>query len=202
MKLVINFYANVSETSVNDLIRFVTSELAQQSERRVVEELVLQISSSGGSSDHGLLAYNYLKQLSLKITTIGMGNVDSAAVMLFCAGNQRLAMPSCRFVLHEALATINGQFGSLKLAEMARLIERITDDYVDVVSKVTGQKKQKVSRLVKDGGVLSSAEAKTKGLVTEVIDKPYLKEMKDLSILLINNAGTPVPTQPHKSAEI
>src|SRR3989344_5452787 len=137
MKILVNFYANVTEQSVNNLILFVTQQLAQQNPQKVYDELIIQISSSGGSSDHGLLAYNFLKQISIKKTTIGMGNVDSAAIMIFAAGDKRLAMPSCRFVLHEAIATINGQFSPSKLNEMARLIKRITDDYSEVVSNVT-----------------------------------------------------------------
>ncbi len=201
MKIVVNFYANVSEGSVNDLINYVTQQLATQNEQRIVDELIIQISSSGGSSDHGLLAYNYLKQLSINITTIGMGNVDSAAVMIFAGGSKRLSAPSCRFVLHEALATINGQFGSTKLGEMSKLIERITDDYTEVISKVAGKNKARIRSQVKQGSVLSSEEAKKLGLVTEIIDKPYLSDMKDLAILLINNPKQ-VDQNPQKKSEV
>ncbi|MBI2098718.1 MAG: ATP-dependent Clp protease proteolytic subunit [Candidatus Wildermuthbacteria bacterium] len=187
MKILINFYANVSEGSVNDLIKFITIQLAQQNPQKPIDELVIQISSSGGSSDHGLLAYNFLKQISIPKTTIGMGNVDSAAIMIFAAGDKRLAMPSCRFVLHEAIATLGGQFSPSKLSEMARLIQRITDDYSEVVSKVTGEEKASISEEVRKGSVMSSSEALELKLVTEVLDGPYLKEMKDLQILLINN---------------
>src|SRR3989338_3075502 len=110
MKALINLYAGVSEKTVNDLINFVTQQIAIQTVENPLDEIIIQISSSGGSSDHGLLAYNYLRQLSIKKTVIGMGNVDSAAVMIFCAGDQRLAMQSCRFTLHEALTTIQGIF--------------------------------------------------------------------------------------------
>ena len=206
MKLLINFYANVSEASINDLIKFITIKLASQDPEKPIDEIVLQISSSGGSSDHGLLAYNFLKQISIPKTTIGMGNVDSAAVMMFCAGNKRLAAPSCRFVLHEAIATLGGQFNPTKLSEMARLIQRITDDYSEVISKVTGKKKKVVSKEVHGGAVLSSDDAKKFGLVTEIIDGAYLKNMKDLDIFLVNNPNQPqvqLPIQqPQKNAEI
>src|SRR3989338_1039698 len=123
MKALINLYAGVSEKTVNDLINFVTQQIAIQTVENPYDELIIQISSSGGSSDHGLLAYNFLKQIGIKKTTIGMGNVDSAAVMLFCAGDKRIAMPSCRFVLHEARATINGEFNGTKLKEISKLID-------------------------------------------------------------------------------
>lgn len=206
MKLLINFYANVSEVSVNDLIKFVTVKLAQQSSENPIDEIILQISSSGGSSDHGLLAYNFLRQINIPKTTIGMGNVDSAAVMMFSAGHKRIAAPSCRFVLHEAIATLNGQFNPTKLSEMAKLIQRITDDYSEVIVKVTGKKKSVVNKEVHGGAVLSSEEAKKFGLVTDILDGAYLKDMKDLDILLINNPNQPQlqqqPIQPQKNSEV
>ena len=205
MKILINFYANVSEGSVNDLIKFITIQLAQQNPQKPIDELIIQISSSGGSSDHGLLAYNFLKQISIPKTTIGMGNVDSAAIMIFAAGDKRLAMPSCRFVLHEAIATLGGQFSPSKLSEMARLIQRITDDYSEVVSKVTGKEKSIIDTEVRKGSVLSSQEAKELNLVTEILEGAYLKEMKDLQILLINNPQQIPNQQPHspqRKAEI
>lgn len=187
MKLLINFYANVSEGTVRDLIMWTTQQLASQTPDKAFDELIIQISSSGGSSDHGLLAYNFLKQINIKKTTIGMGNVDSAAIMLFCAGDKRIAMPSCRFVLHEARATISGEFNSTKMKEMGRLVERITNDYTDVVVKVTGKEKGEIQPEVITGAVLSSEEAIEMSLVTEIIDEPYLKDTKDIGILLINN---------------
>ncbi len=203
MKLLINFYANVSEATIRDLIMWVTQQLASQTPDKSFDELIIQISSSGGSSDHGLLAYNFLKQINIKKTTIGMGNVDSASIMLFCAGDKRIAMPSCRFVLHEARATISGEFNSTKMKEMGRLVERITDDYTDVVVKITGKDKDEVAKEVKTGAVLSSDEALKMGLVTQVIEEPYLKDTKDISILLLNNPVNVNPVHnPEKKSEI
>jgi ATP-dependent Clp protease protease subunit len=202
MKILVNFYANVSEASVNNLIKFVTAQLAQQNPQKPFDELIIQISSSGGSSDHGLLAYNFLKQISVPKTTIGMGNVDSAAIMIFCAGDKRIAMPSCRFVLHEAIATLKGQFTSTKLGEMARLVQRITDDYGDVVAKVVSGDKKKILKDVREGSVLSSEEARKLGLVTEILETAYLSEMKDLAILLINNPNQASNQQPPNNAEV
>ncbi|AHB40175.1 TPA: hypothetical protein DHW62_00185 [candidate division WWE3 bacterium] len=189
MKMLINFYANVSEQSVNNLIVFITDRLAHQDTNNPFDELIIQISSSGGSSDHGLLAYNFLRQTNIPKTIIGMGNVDSAALMIYCAGDKRLSTPSCRFVLHEARATINGEFGKSKLYELAKLIRRITDDYSEVVTKVTGKSRKFIRSKVNKGTVLSADEAKRVGLVDEITDKPY-SEMKDLAIFIINNPQT------------
>ena len=189
MKTLINFYAAVSEATVNTLINFITQQIAMGAKNKTsqLEELIIQISSSGGSSDHGLLAYNYLSQLDVKKTTIGMGNVDSAAVMIFSAGDQRLAMPSCRFVLHEAISNLQGSFNGTKLHEIANLNDTITKDYCRVIAKTTANKLNTVEKKVRKGQVMSAEDAKKDNLVTKIQDSPYIQNLEKLNIFMINN---------------
>jgi ATP-dependent Clp protease, protease subunit len=200
MKALVNFYAGVSESSVNTLINFITQQVMIQTPDNPLDEIIIQISSSGGSSDHGMLAYNYLRQVSIKKTTIGMGNVDSAAVMIFAAGDQRIATPSCRFTLHEAITTVGGQFNGTKLHEIANLNERITNDYCKVIAGVTSKKLKEVENKVAQGHVMSSNEAEKYGLVHLIQDKPYLSSMQNLNIMMINNPQ-PLPPQHQPSAQ-
>jgi len=206
MKALVNFYAAVSEPTVNDLILNITKLVAAGSNnpKNPLDEIIIQISSSGGSSDHGLLAYNFLSQLNVPKTTIGMGNVDSAAVMIFAAGDKRLSMPSCRFLLHEALTTItNGTFNATKLKEIASLNERITKDYCKVVGKVTGKPLKTILEKVKEGHVMSADEAKKYGLVEEIQQEPYLTDLSGLNIVLINTPKkTAAPTSRNSEVEI
>ena len=187
MKILINFYANVSEHSANSLINYITQQIASQKTENLIDEIVIQVASSGGSSDHGLLIFNYLRQLSIPITTIGMGNVDSAAVMIFCAGKKRIAMKSCRILLHEALTNIQGSFNAVKLHEIAYMNERITHDYSSVIADVTDKDIAEFVEQVREGKVLSSVEAKNFDLVTDISDAPYLSNLDNLQILMINN---------------
>lgn len=201
MKLLINFYANISENTINDLIKMVTLINSEQLRNNdPIEEIIIQISSSGGSSDHGLLVYNFLKQTDLNITTIGMGNVDSAAIMLFCAGKKRISVPSCRFLLHEATATIKGQFNFSKLKELTEVTERINNDYCEVVSKVCSKNLGFVKRKIKNGLVMSSNQAQEFGLLQEITEDPYLKGIQNVRIIGINNPQIIQP--PPQRAEV
>jgi ATP-dependent protease ClpP protease subunit len=199
--LLVNFYANILENTVNDLIKFVTLMNSDQTKKGdPIDEIIIQISSSGGSSDHGLLAYNFFKQTGLSITTIGMGNVDSAAVMLYCAGDNRISVPSCRFLLHEATATITGQFNHSKLKELTEVTERINNDYCNVIANVCGKNLSSVKKNIKDGLVMSSDKAKKFGLVKTITEEPYLKDRKNVLIIGINNPQIIQP--PPQKAEI
>jgi ATP-dependent Clp protease protease subunit len=188
MKILVNFFGDVSEQSVNQMITFVTQNIfAAENQKQQVEELIIQIASNGGSSDHGLLAYNFLRQMNVKKTTINVGNVDSAAALIFCAGDSRLAMQTSRFTLHGAMTTIQGQFSGAKLQEIADLNKRITDDYVKVISDTTKQKKTMLQKKIESGYVIDAAESKKINLVTELLDKPYLSSTNGVNALIINN---------------
>jgi ATP-dependent Clp protease protease subunit len=190
MKILINFFANVNETSINQMINFVTQNIFNAQSQKIEMkdlELIIQIASNGGSSDHGLLAYNYLKQLDVKKTTINMSNVDSAAVLIFCAGDERYSTDISRFTLHEAITTVQGAFNSEKIHEIANLNKRITDDYIKVIQKVTGQKIKQLSNKIKDGYVLDTQEAIKIKLATKILNEPYIKTTNGVNAIMITN---------------
>lgn len=188
MKILVNYFGDVSELSVNQMITFVTQNIfAADSQKQQIEELIIQIASNGGSSDHGLLAYNFLRQTNIKKTTINIGNVDSAAALIFCAGDSRLAMQTSRFTLHGAMTTIQGQFSGSKLQEIADLNKRITDDYVKVISDTTKQDKNSLKSKIEIGYVIDAQESKDIGLVTNLLDRPYLESTNGVNAMIINN---------------
>ncbi len=188
MKILVNFFGDISETSVNQMITFITQNIfAAENQKQQIEELIIQIASNGGSSDHGLLAYNFLRQMNVKKTTINIANVDSAAALIFCAGDTRLAMQTSRFTLHGAMTTIQGQFSGSKLQEIADLNKRITGDYIKVISDTTKQKRTALQKKIESGYVIDAQESKKIGLVTELLDKPYLESTNGVQALIINN---------------
>lgn len=201
MKILVNFYANVMEQTVNSMITNIMQILANQNQQKpelLIDEIIIQISSSWGSSDHWLLAHNFLKQLNIKKTTIWMWSVDSAAVMIFCSWDNRFAMDSCRFVLHEARATIHNELSIAKLIEMWKLLKRITNDYTKVILKTTWKNSKQIKQKITKWAVLSAEESKKIWLLTEIISEPYIKEIKDLHIIHITNPQPPQqqPVQP------
>ncbi len=92
-KTVIKFFAPVIDVTVNALLNTVDTKMQQG-----VTEVVLLISSPGGSVFHGLSAYNYLKGLPIKVTTHNFGSVDSIGVVLYCGGSERFSVPQARFL--------------------------------------------------------------------------------------------------------
>ena len=63
-------------------------------------EVFILLNSPGGSLRIALGILNFLELLPLKITTCNMSSCDSAAILLFLAGEKRICTPESRFWLH------------------------------------------------------------------------------------------------------
>ena len=72
-----------------------------------VKEIHLLISSSGGDVSAAVAGYNVLRALPIKLSTYNLGDVDSAASILFMAGRSRSCSPSSRFLFHQVRASIH-----------------------------------------------------------------------------------------------
>ena len=84
MKLVVQFYADVTEQATDSMLQYINQQIFDaRKNNRNIDELIIKIASYGGSADRGILVYNTLRQLGIPITTIGMSNVDSAAISIF-----------------------------------------------------------------------------------------------------------------------
>ena len=135
-------------------------------------KLRFHISSIGGDVDSALRLYDFLKALPVEIEMIGFGQVDSAANIIFLAGTKRIAVRNCRFLLHQG--TFNGHQGSVPLVmheEAMRLFNELHRRHVEIIAKETGKNKTDIEKLLKEGKILNTTEAKEIGIVHEVIEK-------------------------------
>lgn len=137
-----------------------------------VKRLKFFISSVGGDVDSAIRLHDYLKALPIEVTTIGFGQVDSAAVIIFLAGNTRIAIKKCRFLLHEGTYTFNKKTNALHVhEETMALFNELLRRNVEIIAKVTSKTKKQVSNLLRDGKILTSVKAKDLGIVTEISEK-------------------------------
>jgi ATP-dependent Clp protease, protease subunit len=166
---VIRFFAEVNPGTVGALLQTVDAQY-----KSGMRKFVILMSSGGGDLLSGFMAYNYLKGLPIEVTTFNVGNVDSSASIIYCAGTKRYAVPEARFVIHEVALTFqaNGpgtmnidlpsletQLSILKGQEssMARILAMtVNKPQTDAEAKIHAQ------------SALSSDEAKKWGLVQEI----------------------------------
>jgi ATP-dependent Clp protease, protease subunit len=163
--LYIKFFASVDGPSVAMLM-----EMADFAVKQHIQRLVILISSPGGSTFYALSAYNFLKGIPIEVETHNFGTVDSAGVLLFCAGSRRRAVPHARFFIHEVVSHIEGPVS----LEVAQLEERLQDlrfehaSTAQVIATTTGRSPRSVVADMHARTMLSPEEAITYGLAHEI----------------------------------
>jgi ATP-dependent Clp protease protease subunit len=129
------------------------------------------INSPGGSADSGFAIYDVLNYSRCPIVTIANGLVASAAIKIFCSGDagKRVSLPNARFMIHQPSTFARGQASDIDIT--AKEIVKMRKRYFGLVAEVTGRDYETVEQDCMRDFWMSADEAKTYGLVDNVIKK-------------------------------
>ena len=133
------------------------------------KDISLYINSPGGVVTAGLAIYDTMQFLTCDVTTYCLGMAASMGAVLLCAGTKgkRFALPNSDIMIHQISGGASGQASDVErtVEYMFKLKKRM----IKIISQHTGQPEDKV-RLDSDRDYyMSAAEAKSYGLVDEVI---------------------------------
>lgn len=134
------------------------------------KDINLYINSPGGMVTAGLAVYDTMQFIKSPITTICMGMAMSFGAVILAAGSKgkRYALPQSRIMIHQPLVGgISGQATDIlvEAKEMAHTRKTLEE----IMAKHTGQTFEKISRDMERNFYMSAEEAKTYGIVDEVI---------------------------------
>ncbi|MHC8305606.1 ATP-dependent Clp protease proteolytic subunit [Pseudomonas sp. PB3P13] len=62
--------------------------------------LMLNLSTTGGSTNFGFTLYTFLKSLPVPICAVNAGNIESMGMIMFLAAGHRITSPHSRFLIH------------------------------------------------------------------------------------------------------
>lgn len=179
--IAIKFFAPVIEQSANQLMQVIDDAI-----NKGVKEIILLLSTPGGSVFHGLSIYNYLKGLPLdNITTHNFGSVDSIGVVIYCAGKRRLSSPQARFLIH-GVSMGFGQGASLEepqLEEKLKSLKIDIENIAKVIAVNSGKKTNEVTQAMLERTTLNPDQAKKWGLVHEVKSEVFPAGTPVISIM-------------------
>ena len=150
-----------------------------------VKDLILLISTPGGSVFHGLSIYNYLKGLPLNnLITHNFGSVDSIGVVIYCAGKERVSSPQARFLIHGVSAgfPINQNLEELQLEERLKSLRIDIENIAKVISVNTGKTLEEVVNSMITRTTLNPEQAKNWGLVHLIKNELFPEGTKVVSI--------------------
>lgn len=81
----LNFCSEINERSVNALM----GACAEISAKKLANSIYLMFSSTGGSVEHGITLYNYLRALPCGLVIHNIGSIQSVATVIFHAADER-----------------------------------------------------------------------------------------------------------------
>lgn len=132
-------------------------------------DIQLYINSPGGSVTAGLAIYDTIQHIKPPVSTMCVGLAASMGAFLLAAGEKgkRYALPNSEIMIHQPLGGVQGQASDVKIH--ADWIIKTKEKLNRILSERTGQPLEKVERDTDRDNFLSAEEAKTYGLIDDVI---------------------------------
>jgi ATP-dependent protease ClpP protease subunit len=153
-------------------------EIRKLYEENPQEEIALLIGSGGGAIGPALNFYEWVKLKNIPLVTIAIGEVSSAAVIVFLAGQKRKATSHSYFILHKG-GSFKEDIRMLLLRLFSPSRYRDEADWwktwrkfeTEIVKKKTKIPPDEIEKaLTKEHLVLTPGEAKKFGLIDEIIE--------------------------------
>jgi len=135
-------------------------------------DIHIYINSPGGSISAGLAIYDAMQFIGCPMNTYCIGMAASMASVLLACGTKgkRYALPNSKIMLHQPYGQIGGQVSDMEIqaTEILRERERMNG----ILAKHSGQPIETIAKQTERDYYMTADEAKTFGLVDEVLNKP------------------------------
>ncbi|MCG8324577.1 MAG: ATP-dependent Clp endopeptidase proteolytic subunit ClpP [Thiotrichales bacterium] len=133
------------------------------------KDIHLYINSPGGSVTAGLAIYDTLQFIKPDVSTLCVGQAASMGALLLAGGTRgkRYSLPHSRMMIHQPLGGFQGQATDIDIH--AREILKARERLNELLSRHTGQSLDKIQLDTERDNFMSSDEAKTYGLIDEVL---------------------------------
>lgn len=129
--LTYNLIEDICDASTDRLINCILSI------KNPIDCLKLNISSLGGSVSAAITAYNFLKKAPFKVVTHNLGEVTSAAILLYLSGSERTAEKISKFVIHPVKSRTEGNLSYYQIQELVQLLDADIKNYATIVNQET-----------------------------------------------------------------
>ena len=135
------------------------------------KDIQLYINSPGGSVSAGLGIYDTMQLVNCDVATICTGLAASMGAVLLTAGTagKRSALPHSRVMIHQPLGGAQGQASDIEIT--AREILRTKRELYEILSSHAGVPIKKIEKDADRDYWMTADEAKSYGLIDEVLKK-------------------------------
>jgi len=157
---------------INDYVaNIVTAQLLFLESIDRNKDVQMYINSPGGSVYAGLGIYDTMQIITPDVSTICTGIAASMAAVLMCAGTKgkRTALKHSRVMIHQPLGGAEGQASDIEIT--AREIGKLKKELYEIIAEHSGQKFAKVEKDSDRDYWMTAEEAKSYGMVDEVLGR-------------------------------
>ena len=134
------------------------------------KDISIYINTPGGAVTSGLAIYDTIQFVKPDVNTYCVGQASSMGAVLLAAGTpgKRYALPHARIMIHQPWGGVQGQATdiSIQAQEILKLRERLEE----ILAKHTKQPLDKIKKDTDRDYFMSAEEAKTYGIVDEVVE--------------------------------
>ncbi len=135
------------------------------------KDISLYINSPGGSVTAGMSIYDTMQFIKPDVSTMCLGFAASMGAFLLAAGakDKRYCLPNSKVMIHQVLGGAHGQATDIEI--QARDILRTKEQLNRILAERTGQPYEKVVHDTERDYYMTADEAKSYGIVDQVIAK-------------------------------
>ncbi len=149
--------------------------------------VLIAISSPGGNIFWGVTAYNFLRGLGVELITHNVGQVDSVAAVIYCAGDRRLSVPDGRFLIHGVSTQFSGTDVAISEKDLrTRLaaMEKDRDTIASILATRTGKSLGDIKGDMLNDRIMTAPEGQEYGFVTEITEQVFDASQEIVQIVL------------------
>jgi len=160
------FLGSVVDDNVSNLVIAQMLFLQAEDPER---DIYLYINSPGGSISAGLAIYDTMQYITNDVVTICMGQAASMGAVLLAAGTKgkRSALTNARVMIHQPMGGSQGQASQIEI--YAKEILYLRDRLYEILSKHTGQSREKIAEDSDRDFFMSAEDSQEYGIVDKVI---------------------------------
>ena len=153
----------------DDMANAIVAELLFLQAQDPKKEISMYINSPGGSVTAGLAILDTMRMMKCPVATYCVGQAASMGAVLLAAGTKgrRHALPNARIMIHQPWGGAQGKASDIEIT--AREILRLKDVLNGILAEASGKSLKDVTQDTDRDHFMSAEEAKTWGIVDQVI---------------------------------
>lgn len=153
----------------DDIANLVIAQMLFLTKEDPDRDIELYLNTPGGSVIAGLAIYDTIQYIKPDVATTCVGHAMSMGAVLLAGGTKgkRLSLPNSRVMIHQGSAGFHGTPSDIDI--IAREVLRYKSLLIDLLSKHTGQPREKVEKDIDRDYYMSPEEALEYGIIDKVL---------------------------------